>query len=128
VDTAQHFTTSATLAMAGQRALADMIGLAKELNDTHHGSGFSFVDLAADQAGAFFGRSAVRSPDKARRIQELVSRSPDESQFMPVVDDLPERLSPEEFAKRFENVESPAFQAMKNQIQARILARPVYQP
>ncbi len=126
VDTAQHFMGSATLAMAGHSTLVDMIGLAKEMNDTHDGSGFSFIDLAADQAGALFGKTAVRSEEKARKLQDSLSQSSEESQFMPTLKDLPENLAPMEFADRFKDIHSSEFQAMKAQIQQRILDRPLY--
>ncbi|SMF93879.1 hypothetical protein SAMN02949497_1173 [Methylomagnum ishizawai] len=126
IDTAQHFMGSASIATAGHGTLVDMIGLAKEMNDTHDGSGFSFIDLAADQAGALFGMTAVRSEEKARRFQEVLSQSNDEGLFMPAIRDLPENLSPEAFAARFKEVDSPEFQAMKAGIEARILACPVY--
>lgn len=126
IDTAQHFMGSASLAMAGHGTLVDVIGLAKEMNDTHSGSGFSFIDLAADQAGALFGKYAVRSEAKARKLQQMLSRSADEAQFMPVIKDLPENLRPDEFADRFKAIESPEFQAMKQRIEGRIQELPLY--
>jgi hypothetical protein len=127
-DTAQHFMASAALAMSGHSTLANMIGLAKEMNDTHSGSGFSFTDLAADQAGTLFGKTAIRSEDKARRVQAILSQSADESLFMPNIKDLPENLSPAEFAVRFKDIQSPEFNALKRQIEERILACSLYQP
>ena len=59
VDTAKHFMGAAAMAMSGQGTLVEMIGLAKELHDTHDGSGFSFIDLAADEAGALLGLPAA---------------------------------------------------------------------
>jgi len=127
-DTAQHFMASAALAMSGHSTLANMIGLAKEMNDTHSGSGFSFTDLAADHAGALFGKIAVRSEDKARKVQNILSQSADESLFMPNIKDLPENLSPTDFAQRFKDIQSPEFDALKRQIEERILACSLYQP
>lgn len=126
IDTAQHFMGSASLAMSGQGTLVDMIGLAKEMHDTHDGSGFSFTDLAADQAGALFGKLAVRNEAKARMIQDMLSRSADESQFMPPVKDLPENLHQQEFEGRFKDIESPEFHAMKELIALRIEGLPLY--
>lgn len=126
IDAAQHFTASALLAISGHRALADMVGLAKEFNDTHGGSGFSFVDLAADRAGAVFGKAAVKSPEEARRVQDLMSQGSDESLFMPSVRDLPENLDGPEFERRFGDIDSPDFLAMKAEIETRIAACPLY--
>lgn len=127
IDTAKHYLGAAAMAMSGQGTLVEMIGLAKELHDTHDGSGFSFIDLAADEAGALFGKIAVRSPDKARQIQDVLSRSADEAQFIPMLKDLPESLNPDEFATRFKTIGSPEYLAMKQQIRARIEALPLYQ-
>jgi hypothetical protein len=127
VDTAQHFAVSASLAMAGHNAFVDMVGLAKEMNDTHNGTGFSFADLAADRAGALFGMTAVRSEQKARKLQDLLSRGSDEALFMPSLKDLPENLGPAAFAERYGDIESLEFQALKTQIEARLLACPAYQ-
>jgi len=127
-DTAQHFMASAALAMSGHSTLANMIGLAKEMNDTHSGSGFSFTDLAADHAGTLFGKTAVHSEDKARKVQNILSQSADESLFMPNIKDLPENLNPVDFAQRFKDIQSPEFNALKRQIEERILACSLYQP
>ena len=127
LDTAQHFMGSATLAMSGQRTLTDMIGLAKEVNDTHSGSGFSFTDLAADRAGAMLGKLAMRSEDKARKVQAVLSQSVDEAVFMPGIKDLPENLSPADFANRFKAIDSPEFEELKGRIDERIAACALYQ-
>lgn len=126
VDAAQHFTASAVLVISGHRAFADMVGLAKEFNDTHGGSGFSFIDLAADRAGALFGRLAVGTEDSARRVQEILSQSRDESAYMPRAMDLPENLDAEEFARQFGEIDDPRFTEMKKLIEDRILACRLY--
>jgi hypothetical protein len=128
IDTAKHFLGAATLAMSGQGTLVEMIGLAKELHDTHDGSGFSFIDLAADEAGALFGKSAVSTPVIASRVQEILSRSAEETQYIPFLKDLPESMNTEDFAQRFKAIDSPEYLAMKEQIHARIKALPLYQP
>ena len=128
IDMAQHFMASAALAISGHRTLADLVGLAKEINDTHSGSGFSFIDLTADRAGAMFGRAAMKSDEEARRLQRILSRSQDEGVFMPGIRDLPENLGPADFAARFGDIDSPEFQALKQQIEERIAACALYQP
>jgi len=127
VDTAKHFMGAAAMAMSGQGTLVEMIGLAKELHDTHDGSGFSFIDLAADEAGALLGKYAVRSPELAFRIQERLSQGFDESPFIPTMDDLPESMDTEEFSRRFKSIGSPEYDALKKEIDSRILALPIFQ-
>lgn len=126
VDTAKHFLGAASMAMSGQGTLVEMIGLAKELHDTHDGSGFSFIDLAADEAGALLGKTAVRSPEKARRLQALLNQPIAESQFLPELKDLPESMHSEEFGRRFKGIGSPEYEAMRGEIAARIRALPLY--
>jgi len=126
-DAAQHFTASAVLAISGQRAFADMVGLAKEFNDTHGGSGFSFIDLAADRAGAIFGKMAISSEEAARRVQAILSENSDESIFMPAIKDLPENLSAEEFASQYGDTDTPQFLELKTKIEERITACRLYQ-
>ena len=126
VDTAKHFLGAATMAMSGQGTLVEMIGLAKELHDTHDGSGFSFVDLAADEAGALFGKSAVRNLEKANRIQQQIGQKADESLFMPLTRDLPESMDAESFASRFKAIDSPEYRGMQSEISRRIRALPLF--
>jgi hypothetical protein len=127
VDAAQHFTASALLAISGHRAFADVVGLAKEFGDTHGGSGFSFIDLAADRGGAVFGKMAAGSEESARRTQEILSQAQEESAFMPGIADLPENLDAEAFARQFGDINSPPFQALKKRIEERIAACRLYQ-
>jgi hypothetical protein len=118
-DLGRHFMTSAAFTLAGQRTLTDAIGLVKELNDTHSGSGFSFTDLAADRAGTVFGKRATQ-PRYARRIQSVLAAGTDDAVFMPNVGDLPERLHGAEFFERFRDVYSPEFERLKQLIDERI--------
>ena len=127
IDTAQHFLGAAVMALSGQGALVEMIGLAKELHDTHDGSGFSFIDLAADQAGAMLGRYAVRSPEMASHIQTILRQNgTDDGLLIPQLMDLPESMDSQTFAARFKNIDSPEYQAMKQEIDSRIRNLPLY--
>ncbi len=126
IDTAKHFLAAAVLSMSGQSTLVEMVGLAKELQDTHDGSGFSFNDLAADEAGALFGRVAISNRDHARRLQDILRQTEDESQFIPSLKDLPESMDPEEFSQQFKAIGSPEYEALSSEIRNRILALPIY--
>jgi hypothetical protein len=53
------------------------------------GSGFSFIDLAADRAGIYFGKQATASPEKALKIQEKMANVENYQAFMPDITDLP---------------------------------------
>lgn len=125
-DFAQHFALSAFLAATGGKGLSNMAGLYKELKDAQGGSGFSFNDLAADRAGAYFGQFCTQSGRSARHVQATLAQTREATLFFPVVKDLPEFLPQVEFQRRFGGVGQPAYQRMIEKIDARISALPLY--
>jgi uncharacterized protein YfiM (DUF2279 family) len=125
-DMAKHFMWSAALTAAGSSYLADMLAQEKEMADAQQGSGFSFVDLAADRAGMYFGKMATSSPLTARELQRGMAKIEDYTAFMPDVRDLPENLNEKEFKYRFNSTSNPSFQQILTLIDARIAASPVY--
>lgn len=126
-DLAQHFIGSATLTASLNGQVSEVVGVEKELSDAQSGSGFSFVDLAADKAGIRFGELATTSPETARRIQQAMSEIKNYSDFMPDPRDLPEHMNEAEFKSRYGSPNSPVYQALARQIDARIAAIPMYQ-
>ncbi len=125
-DFAQHFALSAFLSVVGGEGVSNLAGLYKELRDARQGSGFSFTDLAADQAGSRLGDHATRSPELARRLQTRLAGSQDAGLFFPKVQDLPEFMNQSQFERRFGGVGQPAYQAQIKEIEARIARLPVY--
>lgn len=119
-DFAQHFTTSAVIAVSGGGKLADAIGLFKEVDDSQFGTGFSFNDIAADRAGVRFGELAVAGESQAVKVQTMFANGPWESDFMPSVDDLPEFLSAARFEADYGRIGSPRYNAVVDKIEARI--------
>ncbi|MDI1359692.1 MULTISPECIES: hypothetical protein [Methylobacter] len=126
IDLAQHFIGSAALTASVNKQAAQIAGEEKELSDAHGGSGFSFIDLAADKAGTRFGEMATSSPENARKMQKAMSGIKDYSDFMPDPRDLPEHMNEVDFKQRFESVNSPVYQEISKQIDARISATPIY--
>lgn len=126
-DMAKHFMASAVLAANGAAIIAQQLGQNKELDDAKHGSGFSFIDLAGDRAGLKFGKMAISSPAKARRLQQIISNIKDYTSFMPDVRDLPENMSDKEFKNKFESVSSVKYKNMLKKIDSRISSLPIYQ-
>lgn len=119
-DFAQHFLLSAALSARGDAALADAVGLFKEISDSESGSGFSFTDIAADRAGTRFGEMAVASADSARRVQRLVAAGIAETDIMPRARDLPEHLSAENFKLRYGEVGSERYLVVMDEIERRL--------
>jgi hypothetical protein len=127
IDLAQHFIGAAALTASVNGKLAKVMGEQKELSDAEGGSGFSFIDLAADKAGTRFGEIATSTPDNARRIQKAMSGIRSYSEFMPDPRDLPEKMDAEEFRTRFGEINSPEYQKISKEIDARIMSLSIYQ-
>lgn len=122
-DSAQHFAVSAALAAWAGEPVADAIGIYKELDDSRHGSGFSFADLAADRAGTRFGELVAE--DSARLDQALAGPF-SEAELIPALDGLPEYLYEGEFRRRYGTPDSPAYQQLAAEIERRLAALPLY--
>ena len=127
IDLAQHFIGSAALTASGNNQVAKVLGEDKELNDAKRGSGFSFIDLAADKAGTRFGEIATSNPETAKDLQLFMSQIRDYSDFMPDPRDLPEKMTETEFIARFGSIQSPAYQTMVKSIDERIATMSLYQ-
>ncbi len=126
IDLAKHFIASAALTASMNRQIAQVIGEEKELSDAKQGSGFSFVDLAADKAGTRFGELAINSPDSARKIQKMMSEIKDYRDFMPDPRDLPEKMTDSDFKNRFDFVGSQPYSELIKIIDQRIDSLPFY--
>lgn len=118
-DLAQHFVISAAIAAQAGAPLAKAIGLDKEIDDAQRGSGFSFVDLAADRAGTRLGQLAARSPE---RLAAAVAAGLTDAALLPPIDGLPEHMMADEFRRRFGTPEAPAYKQMSDEIDRRIAA------
>jgi len=126
IDLAQHFIGSAALTASVNGQLAKVMGEQKELSDADGGSGFSFIDLAADKAGTRFGEIATSTPENAQRIQKAMSGIRSYSEFMPDPRDLPEKMDVAEFQQRFGSINSEAYRKISKEIDARIAALSIY--
>ena len=124
-DTPLHFLVSAALSAKGGSALADAVGLYKEVADSRGGSGFSFNDLAADRAGTRLGLLAVGDP---KAFQARLAAGVIEADLMPSVDDLPESLTEREFHQRYGGVGGPAYRQMIIDIESRLNGLTLLQP
>lgn len=125
-DLAQHFMTSAALAIQGNDALSTVLGWYKEMSDSNGGSGFSFADMAANRAGIRFATLATASNASARRVQAFAAPGWSEDDFMPAIDGLPEGMDQREFAAAFGNPQSSEYQRMVDDIDRRIDARRLF--
>jgi hypothetical protein len=126
IDIPQHFIAAALLAAVDSTVLTQQLSVDKEVGDAQHGSGFSFIDLLADKAGIRFGQMATASPEQARQLQQLLANNKDYASIIPNVQDLPEHMDEDTFKQRYSEVGSPAYQAVIEQIEARIKQLAIY--
>ncbi len=120
-----HFIFSAALKIISDSGLSFAIGEFKELLDSQQGgSGFSFVDLAADQAGIRFAELAL-DDSSALRIQRMASELTEENIFFPSITALPEGISQQVFDARG-GIGSHYYKEHLATINARINNLPLY--
>lgn len=119
-DLAQHYLGSAALAARGGRVVANMAGLTKELNDADGGSGFSFIDMAANRAGVRLAALATGSAAGADYLRRRARAGLAEDDLMPRVADLPEGLQRADFERLYRDTDSYAYRALVAEIDRRI--------
>ncbi len=120
-DLAQHYFVSAALSVSAGVGIADAVGLAKELDDSMGGSGFSFADLLADRAGVSFAQLATRDETNAKRLQlKILNSELEETHLMPSNKKLPEGLTEQQFKKEYHHVGSPTYKLVELDMEQRI--------
>ncbi len=125
-DLPKHFLISAGLAVSAGSRLSNFIGIAKEVDDSGKGSGFSFADLAADKAGVRMGELAAGSLETALIFQQRMAEIEQETDFMPSIDGLPEGIRKLEFQKRYTDLDSGSYTLVNAEIDKRINACPIF--
>lgn len=110
MDLAKHWTLSAALA-ANTQADVDAVGLWKEVADSDEGgSGFSYMDLAADMSGARAGK-ALASATGRRDMMDMLANVTDEV-LLPVRGlTLEEGMSEAQFRSRYGGLEGQRHRA-----------------
>jgi hypothetical protein len=121
-DLAQHFAVSAFLTAELGAVVADTAGAAKELMDALGGSGFSFADLAADQAGIMFAGRVLSGEFSLRNLAERFSVT----EYLPSVDGLPEGLSAEAFQRDYTGASAGRYEKLREDIRSRVRSLPPY--
>jgi hypothetical protein len=115
-DLVQHFFLSAYLATVVGSASAEAAGIAKELADAQSGSGFSYVDLAADLAGIALAERLLRHE---LSLAEL-ARQFEIARFMPDVEKLPEGLRWNELEPQLTGDGADSFASYRRTIRDRL--------
>lgn len=125
VDSRLHFTTAAALRAASNRGFAVSIGEFKELSDSvSGGTGFDFSDLAANNSGIRVADHFSSLPPAA--WSRAIGRLSGQGAFVAPLEGLPPRMTEAEFARRFGEIGSPAYDAILAEIEGRIDALSLY--
>jgi hypothetical protein len=121
-DLSKHFWVSAALTVLTDEHRALTVGIIKELQDsTSGGSGFSFVDMAANKTGIRFAVVATGNADTARSLQARIARGIKPMDFFPDIDGLTEGITAEQFHDEYGGLGGARTQAVMAEIDRRIL-------
>ncbi len=123
-----HFVYSSTLQLLSDQGASFTVGEFKELLDSNtEGSGFSFVDLAADRAGIKFASLATTNPHTAREFQYKIVLGIEKG-LLPPLTHLKEGLSIADFEQHYTNIESAQYADEVSAIDDALSTMPVFQP
>ncbi|PKI00891.1 hypothetical protein [Glaciecola sp. 33A] len=124
-DLSLHFIFSAAIKLLSEQGISIAVGEFKELMDRGNGgSGYSFVDLTADMAGANFATLAV-DPRTAEQIQNIMSSEASESFFFPNIDGFDEGMDKSQFRQKYSDIESIEYLKVLDEIERRLSKLPV---
>ena len=122
-----HFIISAGLKLVSDQGIAMAIGEFKELLDSSKGgTGFSFVDLAADRAGLRFAETATDTNGGALHLINVLAGKTNEKAFFPYFLDLPEGLSESAFQNRYGDINDPRYASVVQEIDKRLAGAEAY--
>ncbi|MBL6999626.1 MAG: hypothetical protein ISR73_07175 [Gammaproteobacteria bacterium] len=122
-----HFLYSSIIQILTNRGISLSLGEIKEISDMDRGgSGFSFVDIAADRVGLHFASIAIDPAGGALLLQNQLKTARSEASFFPDISLLAENLTQREFAQAYQNTESAAYFLVIDEIDRRIHALPLY--
>lgn len=122
-DLAKHFFLSAHLVVAGGKEPTATAGLAKEMRDADGGTGFSFVDMAANHAGIAF---AERVLDQQIPLHKIAAEFHVDD-YLPSLVGLKEGLTLVDLKMMYGGPNQPTVAGEIQAIDQRILDLPVYE-
>jgi hypothetical protein len=123
-DLLQHFAVSCAIAALVGPEVAETVGLSKELSDSQGGSGFSFVDLAADLAGVSLASYVSQGKIPLSRLADSFAVE----DFVPPAAEPGKGIAWDDFVEQFGSPEDDRFLRQQTAIRQRILALPGYRP
>jgi len=121
-DLTKHFFVSAHLVVASNKRATISAGLAKEMMDSQRGTGFSFVDMAANRAGVVFAEHVLSG---ALPLTDL-ARDFHIDDYLPSLRGLQEGLSLVNLQKNYGGDGQTTLAEELEQIEQRVLSLPAY--
>lgn len=126
-DLSQHFWVSAALAVLSDESRSLAVGLSKEVMDsTAGGSGFSFVDMAANSAGIRMAAVATRTARSAHDVQTRIRRGVEVSDVLPSIRGLPEAITGDQLQADFGGLGGAETKRLLGEVDRRISELPLY--
>jgi uncharacterized protein YfiM (DUF2279 family) len=126
-DLAKHFALSAAMAAVAPPRVTRALGEWKELDDSlPDGSGFSFVDLAADRAGLHLGAAAVADEATAEQVAVRLAMVREGALLPPRALGLREGMSEAGFRARYGGLGQRGYGAAVRDIDGLLSAMPLY--
>lgn len=119
-DLCQHFVVSAALAEVAGPAMAEQLGLAKEMLDMTRPSGFSFPDLAADLSGVAFAARV----QKDAAVLAATAGGFKVSDHVPDMDGLADGLTKEKFTEKYGGLQDARYKAAMDELRRRVKEMP----
>jgi hypothetical protein len=104
-----HFAVSAALTSQLGADVAEQIGIAKELQDSRGGSGFSFADLAADYSGIAFAQRLLEKDETGKKLLPGLAEGFKGDDFLPKLDDLEDGLPAAKLQEKYGKIDDPRF-------------------
>jgi hypothetical protein len=126
-DLSQHFWVSAALAALADESRSLAVGLSKEeMDSTPGGSGFSFVDMAANSAGIRLAAAATRTERSAHTMQTRIRQGVEVSDLLPSLRELPEGITRDQLQADFGGLSGAETRRLLGEIDRRIAELPLY--
>jgi hypothetical protein len=122
-----HFAVSAGLTAFLGPGSAEQVGIWKELRDADGGSGFSFADLAADEAGICFARTLLDPGAEGRHQLGSIARGFRGSRHLPAMVELPEGFAQEELFRRYGRPGEQKFRRACEAVRRKVEALPAFE-